>query len=132
MITVTRKVEITAEDIANGKPKECSRCPGALAIYRAFPEAKFVDVMDQEVQLAFPSNRRTYSTYVWQTADTPEVLEQFINKFDLRKPVEPISFELTFNVETPNQCSPPSASSDSPCLPCTPDMPSDAESSSME
>lgn len=129
MITVTRKIDITAEDIANGKPKECSRCPGALATMRAFPAAKYVDVMHDEVQLAFPNRANNSATYRWVTAATPEVFREFIHDFDQNKVVRPISFELTFNVENPDQCLPLSASSESISLPSTSDTESGAASS---
>lgn len=131
MIVVTRKIDITAEDIANGKPKNCSLCPGALAIVRAFPASRYVDVMHDEVQIAFPKENGS-ARYRWVTTATPEVFRDFIHDFDRNKSVEPISFDLTFNVENPDQCSPPSASSESPYLPCTPVSPLESDTSSAE
>lgn len=131
MTTVTRKVQITSEDIAVGKPKNCSLCPGAIAIIRAFPEAKYVDVMDREIRLAFANLQTAGATCRWQSIESPEVLERFVNKFDLKHHVDPISFELTFNLENPTTCS-SLPSSEPTLLVSTSDTGSDAISSTEE
>lgn len=40
----TPRVTVSADDIARGAPGSCLRCPIALALRRAFPDAECVEV----------------------------------------------------------------------------------------
>jgi len=76
-------IAVTAEDIANGDPGNCSTCPVALAISRETGlDASFLDV-DQE-EIIIDEGQLT----------CPIVVQQFISRFDNGKPVDPFTFEL--------------------------------------
>lgn len=81
-------INVTAEHIAKGERQECTRCPIALAIESAIPEADYLAV---------------YSTAaVFNVGDViaeialPAAAERFIHSFDLGYSPEPFSFELTY------------------------------------
>lgn len=77
-------IEITQEDIKNGKKQNCWRCPIALALKRKFP-AKNLWV--QEVFIEDKgSNNEEY--------DLPKDAICFISKFDNEETVLPFSFEI--------------------------------------
>lgn len=75
-------VEVTAEDIAKGKPMECLNCPVALACMRAGLD----DIAVCDSSLDSDGSIRT-----------PDVVAEFIHAFDNGKPVHP----FTFNLEIP-------------------------------
>lgn len=86
----TIRIEVTAEDIREGKPKMCSECPVARAISRAFGGAVF----------AVASNR-TFGMHSfalsgpYRIARLPKHVESFVRQFDCGESVSPFSFDLT-------------------------------------
>jgi len=90
-VSCRERVEVTAEDILNGRPRQVCGCPVALAICRALgvrPEDALLGVYPGEIRiwerLTLPSCR---------LAVPPEV-SQFIRAFDSGEPVEPFAFDL--------------------------------------
>src|SRR5438270_5862557 len=77
-------IEVTAEDIANGKKSSISDCPIALALHRAgFPNAT--------VGAWSMMNGEGFDAH-------PEGVSQFIARFDGGEPVEPFSVEIPWVV----------------------------------
>ena len=77
----TIRIEVTAEDIAAGKPDKCRECPIALAAIRAgIPEA----------------NVKKRCIFVAPTVRVllPDAAQRFIDDFDEFREVEPFSFDL--------------------------------------
>lgn len=80
---VTR-VQVTADDIANGEAGNCARCPIAIAIGRAAPgrsphvETDIVCIEDDHPVCAA----------------LPRAAQDFIGRFDNALPVEPVEFDL--------------------------------------
>lgn len=79
------KIEVTAEDIANGEPGESGSCPIALAFKRAIPGIVYVEVEDDTY---FETNESTFDLRL------PGHASQFVRDFDDGEPVKPISFEF--------------------------------------
>ena len=97
-MNVTRTVNVTAEDIANGKAKDCSKCPVAIAAQRTFPELYAVEVFAHEIR-AFdpPLDRPNYCFHPTTQEHTDEV-EAFVHAFDEKQWVQPFSFDLTLSI----------------------------------
>jgi len=85
-------IEVTADDIANGKPGVCSLCPIALAILRALPGWGDATVTNWHV---FPPDDG------FAEIDLPSAACDFIESFDClgQAAVEPFSFELDVPAE---------------------------------
>jgi hypothetical protein len=77
------KFHVSPDDIRNGTPRSCSHCPVALAIFRKLPYVSHVRVSNFEINI----NDAFYPT--------PSNVADFIRDFDMHKPVEPFTFELT-------------------------------------
>ncbi len=84
------KIEVTDDDIKNGRQYDCTCCPIALAAKRAYPQALWFEVHTAEV--SFTCNRQIAATWL----DLPEIAQKFIKSYDSdRNSVVPISFELS-------------------------------------
>lgn len=80
------RVEVTAEDIANGKQNHCERCPIALALSRAgavAPSVFPVNAYWAQTQGGYRSRHRL-----------PGVARTFIAAFDEAGHVEPFAFDI--------------------------------------
>lgn len=77
------KIEVTQEDIRNGKCKSFWGCPIALALARA----GFKDVI---VSAAYACSKD-------KTLDFPVEALHFINRFDRGETVKPFTFEINEN-----------------------------------
>lgn len=78
------EVEVTQRDIDEGKTRDCTHCPVALAIARA---------------MGLPEVHVAHDFFV-AASGGPEIklppeVSIFIRQFDLREPVSPFTFELT-------------------------------------
>lgn len=82
------RVEVTAEDIANGRRYHASACPVALACKRVFPSDSEPYVNGLNVSFGRWGERRSVVV--------PGSVLEFINRFDAPKPlpVKPFSFDL--------------------------------------
>lgn len=79
-------IDVTAEDIANGIPETCDRCPIALAAKR-LGEKTYAQVFRSRIEL--------YNGFgQWVCFKTPPVARAFIRRFDKHRPVQPFTFEL--------------------------------------
>jgi hypothetical protein len=98
MNSVTRKVEVTQEDIDKGCRMQVNTCPVARAIKRTFPEfdEDLITVHEQEVIVFYKGWSRKIPL--------PESVEGFIRAYDyLERPelgydpmlIRPFSFDLT-------------------------------------
>jgi hypothetical protein len=85
MIT-TYTINVTKEDIQNGKPIHISKCPVALAITRATGRTCEVDLDAIYVD----GLGLVYS---------PTEVVKFVRAFDDGKNVDPLAFDLTLNYE---------------------------------
>lgn len=80
------KIQVTREDIENGKRCSATQCPAALALMRALKLDRIIVRLDS---IATPSGGR-----MWRF-DTPPVLRDFIHAFDDGDgTAKPIEFEL--------------------------------------
>lgn len=87
MNLVTRKVEVTAEDIQKGVQLNCDACPVHRALSRVFPEFDKIVVHEQEALVEYQGWSRK--------VNFPEEAEKFIRAFDRNhESVEPFSFDL--------------------------------------
>jgi len=81
MIPDEIEIDVTARDIAEGKPGKCERCPIALAVRRIFPN----DDIRVDSIIWIGDN--------WDARfDTPEVACDFIDRFDSGQEVSPFKF----------------------------------------
>jgi hypothetical protein len=80
------RVEVTAEDIAVGRPGKCCYCPVALAISRACGPG-FIGVSSKNVGFLFHRARPKF-------VPLPEVARRFICDFDSGRAVAPFAFDL--------------------------------------
>lgn len=78
---MARIIEVTKEDIAQGKPLEPCSCPIALAVSRHFP--------GQHIEIIF--HFINVGRYYYSMNDK---LSEFVMKFDSRLRVYPFSFDL--------------------------------------
>lgn len=81
-------VEVTEDDIRNGVKKNCNKCPIALALHRAIPTAKWVEVAGDF--LAWGNGEDIYEV---DCSDISEVWD-FIADFDWGISVSPITFAI--------------------------------------
>lgn len=80
-------VQVTQDDILNGKRSRCDQCPIARALTRAgFTE---VSVGATIAVVARPGIGTSESVY-----DLPEFANLFITNFDNGRPVEPFTFTM--------------------------------------
>lgn len=83
----TKTVTVTVDDIRDGVAINCTQCPVALALQRAYPEA---DASASPLFLRFYGNREIVAFAI-----TPDEVRKFISRVDSFKDVEPFSFEIT-------------------------------------
>lgn len=79
-------IEITGDDIKNGKRVSCRECPIALALRREIG-ASFVSVGMEEIECSGSE----FGSLRWMT---PAPARKFIDRFDLGRPVKPFVLEL--------------------------------------
>ncbi len=92
----TVQIEVTADDIANGKPYECVRCPIALAMKRAGIDQVAVGDRFFCFGPGGPEDPNSLDDAREHHVLPPEA-GRFVDRFDSLQPVEPFSF----NVEIP-------------------------------
>jgi hypothetical protein len=81
------KIEVTAEDIQNGMPGWCGKCPVALAVRRALGGFVKREVASVGVSYA--------AVYVDSRIHMlPSDARMFVQNFDEGEPVEPFDFEI--------------------------------------
>lgn len=82
------KIDVTQEDIEKGITGSCTRCPVALALRRAVPEATNAVVRKDCISV------NPYDFYV--ESITPQKVAWFIFDFDGGGPAHPFTFEVDF------------------------------------
>jgi hypothetical protein len=75
-------IEVTQEDIDNGKRRRCRHCPVALALRRF---TRSVWVADQSY---------LHNLDLQKEIGTPNRVSFFIEEFDAGKPVKPFTFKI--------------------------------------
>ena len=80
------KIEVTQEDIANGIKNSCINCPVARALNR---------VGFRNANVGYNKGWEHYGLSM-KFFRVPKELSSFIDKFDRGLPVEPASFEITW------------------------------------
>lgn len=83
------KIEVKAVDIRKGEPNRASYCPVALALKRAFPGARIVDVDRTAIHV---DSYGKGDGCKWK--DTPARVRKFIERFDAGDLVKPFSFRF--------------------------------------
>jgi hypothetical protein len=81
-------IEVTTDDIVNGKREKCRECPIALAFNRCMPEYQ------ASVGVDTGSFFNHEDRLVISLAFLPEVARDFVLNFDMQKDVKPFSFEI--------------------------------------
>jgi hypothetical protein len=84
---MTLNIEVTKENIENGKVGQCGYCPIALAIIPKLAESISVLVFAAEIRLE-KRNLWVDSIYL------PTIARAFIRHFDRHEVVEPVNFSL--------------------------------------
>lgn len=79
-----KTINVTQEDINNGKPGEPSYCPIALAAQRVIPERVRVRTRIMNI-----------GKYGETVVSLPIVAVEFVEDFDAHCKVQPFSFEIT-------------------------------------
>lgn len=89
------KIQVTGEDIQNGTPSDCGRCPVALAVSRALGGVSHerISVTGLSVEVYDTQLKR------WKHDVPPSYVGFFIRCFDYGLPVEPFEFELSDEVK---------------------------------
>lgn len=82
------KVEVTQEDIDNGKMKSCDFCPVALAVNRVIRPQRDAQVYACIVIIRHEEGQRG------GFPSLPLAAQEFIENFDDERDVEPFSFAL--------------------------------------
>ena len=81
-----RKITVTEQDIQLGRRANCYWCPIARAIKREFGlKGRGVNVVDDKMVYVGGDD--------WYTLS--RAAQRFINRFDAKKPVQPLTFMLT-------------------------------------
>jgi hypothetical protein len=80
----TVQIDITAEHISSGRAKDCERCPIALALKVAFPEASEIHVWGASASVVFSDDIHCLLL--------PESALQFIREFDRTGSSQPFAF----------------------------------------
>ena len=94
---ITKRYEVTLEDIEDGKRGDCTRCPVSLAIQRqGLPSEWLLNVGGLPGTISF-----CYRDYVACLLDEcrisfllPISVSRFIANFDAERTVEPFEFDL--------------------------------------
>lgn len=81
------EINVTQEDIDAGVKCDSDKCAVALALHRAFPDAKCVGVCHGYAVVDGPG-------VMYRAFDLPEKVGEFIFAFDGDRHVEPFSFEI--------------------------------------
>ncbi len=83
-------VEVTAEDIDNGKKALLKECPIARAVGRTMPPNKsHVSIYSWGIRVYYVNTYEDYSI--------PRSAEKFIKNFDSGRPVSPFKFEMVLD-----------------------------------
>lgn len=85
------EVEITEQDIKDGKRFNCFECPNSLAVVRA-AKRKRLGIRAAVTTWNFIQMNGKTKGYV--TFNVPRIVQQFIAKFDQEKTVKPIKYQL--------------------------------------
>ena len=80
------RIEVTATDVQKGVPRDCRRCPVALALRRAF----------EAVDVSVGGNSAVIDTHHYML---PETVAEFISRYDIYGKAEPFEFQLDTEVE---------------------------------
>lgn len=94
------KVEVTAEDIAIGKPHDPYLCPVGRALARALgiPLQPFIEADDwRGIAFAVYGQRMRVGSHYWTG---PQKVGQFITAWEGKQDVEPFSFKVPAGVLT--------------------------------
>lgn len=84
-------IEVTAEDIRRGVPRDICFCPVAIAGRRAGLDG--CEVKIREI-LWFKRSPKGLCTWDVASANPPETVTEFVRRFDVGEPVQPFSFTL--------------------------------------
>ena len=87
----TYTIHVLQEDINDGKPEDCGKCPIARAALRAFPSARWVSVTG-DIEVMFEQGR----LQVWSM---PDIALSFMDTFDHGYEVTPFTFTAQFMEE---------------------------------
>lgn len=97
--TIDVRVHVTAADIAEGRAKDCEKCPVALAMLRAFDVPRQPLIGDPDGTLAWPVIGPSWCTLPnGRTAPLPPDARAFIAAFDKGQTVSPFSFLMRIRV----------------------------------
>jgi len=82
-------ISVTQADIDDGRHRDCTSCPLALAVRRALPSLPGLSVGNWGI---FPDPRR-------DPIELPDTARIFVATFDADLPVEPFSFTIDVPAE---------------------------------
>jgi hypothetical protein len=93
---VIKTINVTANDIAHGKKRDCQKCPVARAVFRVARNAGWWGVSAGVWVVAFYASEAEFdgSGLFRDSAGFPESVGDWINAFDDGSPVAPFSFKL--------------------------------------
>lgn len=85
-------IEVTAEDIANGRQRSPGNCPVALAGKRVLPDGSYFAVCPEYVHYVSPEDRVEFVNVC--RVEFPSWVGQTIKGYDDTGKMEPFSFDL--------------------------------------
>ena len=85
-------IQVSQEDIDEGKPRNCSICPVALAVNRHLKPCYVSEVDPYDITIYECNERGTAMTCKF--IPRPREVNRFINEFDTLKTGKPFSFQI--------------------------------------
>jgi hypothetical protein len=97
-------VNITNEDIRTGEIAHAGKCPLAYASARALAENEEIPACEVRVieSLYFYYDLETKSKWI-KVAELPQQVKEWVSRFDSKKQVEPIAFDIDVYLPTQNE-----------------------------
>lgn len=89
-----RTINVTTEDIINGKRFRSDYCPIALAAKRDYSDLEITGASAGVSEITLYSSDGEMMFY----SDMPRIAKVFVSDFDMKKPVKPISFEIELKI----------------------------------
>lgn len=82
------RIEVTQEDIDNGIPEDCWRCPVARAVCRV------LSASESDISVDGVNITHFLGPGDWIDYPTPQLVNEFIEAFDAKSTVIPFSFDI--------------------------------------
>jgi hypothetical protein len=92
-MATTYHIQVTQDDITHGQKGDCQYCPIARAIARTVQYAEEINVYHCDGRIIH--SLEPPLTRIAVPFDLPEIAQEFIRRFDHKRTVWPIEFDIT-------------------------------------